>query len=396
MINDVNTEFATERSRQLDDARNRMADIQQRVREGRLKALGNDRFRVTDPGNWDNGEIVSLRSGQLVAEHGLDMTTGRAALYTAVPAWHGLGAVIPGGTESIDEVLTLARIDWEVRKIQPTYVWEDEERAVEDTWFTVREDTGAKLGVVGSQYTPIQQRPIFEFLEELVGEHDVIWESAGALDGGKRVFVSLRLPAGIVIDTEGFNDQIDMFVVASNSHDGRSGAEVLVTPWRPICSNTERFGVRDAVTRWSIRHTRGALDRIQEARNTLRMTQRYAMAFTAEENALARTEISLKQFHEVCRDLWQPVDQDADTRAKNNAASRAAALEDTFRTEAERVGRTAYAAERAITHYLDHVRPRRVPKSMTEELYRAQLAMEGTEDKLKTAAHRQLMELVRR
>ncbi|MGW9032083.1 DUF932 domain-containing protein [Streptomyces sp. NPDC055722] len=52
-------------------------------------------------------------------------------------------------------------------------------------------------------------------------------------------------------------------------------------------------------------------------------------------------------------------------------ANRIAALDDQFRTETERVGRTAYAAERAITGYRDHVAPRRPGKTMAEEIARA-------------------------
>jgi len=40
-----------------------------------------------------------------------------------------------------------------------------------------------------------------------------------------------------------------------------------------------------------------------------------------------------------------------------------------FREEAGKVGRTAYAAERTVTDYLDH-RLRVVPRNLTEELAR--------------------------
>ncbi|WP_373311017.1 DUF932 domain-containing protein [Streptomyces alanosinicus] len=33
---------------------------------------------------------------------------------------------------------------------------------------------------------------------------------------------------------------------------------IVATPWRPVCANTERFVVRDGVTRWAVRHTAGA------------------------------------------------------------------------------------------------------------------------------------------
>lgn len=65
-------------------------------------------------------------------------------------------------------------------------------------------------------------------------------------------------------------------------------------------------------------------------------------------------------------DLW-PMDDDATDRTKTNHAARIGALDGIFRTETERVGQTAYAAERAVTDYLDHVAPRRPGKTMTED-----------------------------
>jgi len=81
----------------------------------------------------------------------------------------------------------------------------------------------------------LQNRHLFEFLQDLVDDHDVVWESAGALRDGRKVFVSLRLPQTVTIDAAGINDEIVPFVVAINSHDGSSQAHVVVTPWRPVC-----------------------------------------------------------------------------------------------------------------------------------------------------------------
>lgn len=99
---DVNSAFAAERQGQL--TRGSIADpeIQQKIADGKLVAQGSGRYRVNDPGSWDNGETLYLREGQLVPQTGLDMTSGQAALYTAVPAWHSLGNVVPGGISDID------------------------------------------------------------------------------------------------------------------------------------------------------------------------------------------------------------------------------------------------------------------------------------------------------
>ncbi|NAS22475.1 DUF932 domain-containing protein [Herbidospora sp. NEAU-GS84] len=342
--------------------------------------------------SWDRAEYRG--------KDGLDTTLGQAALYTSTPAWHGLGTVIPGGTDSIDDVLTLGGVAFGVEKRAVRYSFMTEQettpelRTAADYFVTVRTDTGDPLGVVGGKYVPIQNRDLFVFLQDLVDNHGVIWESAGALRGGKRVFVTMRLPEDVRIDADGINDEIVPFVVMLNSHDGRSPAQALVTPWRVVCANTERFAVRDAHTSWRVRHTASALTRIDEARRTLGLSMEYYQEWAAEETLLARTEIALNDFDKLITELW-PVDQDAPVRTLNAAERRRDGLNGMFRAEIETLGQTAYAAERAVTDYLDHVAPRRPGRSMTEEIARATALLEGTDDEIKTRAHKRLMLLAR-
>lgn len=407
----VNEQFAAEKTAQLEARRaeraaaikaaaDKAAWIDQEVAAGRMVQIGPNTYRVTQ--GWDAGEVFSVnrdvatgKIAEIIPNHGLDEVDGKVALYSAVPAWHSLGQVIPGGISSIDRVLELARIDWQVRKVPARYEWDGQLITAPGKFLTVREDTGAALGAVGDGYQVIQQRDLFTFLEDLVEGHGVVWESAGAVRGGRRVFVSMRVPEHIVVDPGGIADQIELFIVAINSHDGASSAQAVVTPWRPVCANTERFAVRDAHYRWTIRHTPGALTRLEEARRTLGLTMRYAQRFQEEETELAHVDLQIDEFHKLLADLW-PVDEDASKRARTIADRRIETLDAMFRREAEQCGRTAYAAEKTITDYLDHVAPKRPGKTMTEEIARATALIEGTDDEIKTRAHRRLMLLVRR
>jgi phage/plasmid-like protein (TIGR03299 family) len=359
---DVNEEFSAQRQRQMDASGARRMD---------------DGSWVGTTG-WDANEVIG--------QDGLDMTLGRAALYTTTPAWHRLGTVIPGGLSDIDEVMRLGGIAYEVRKVQSMYVWQGELREHLDAFDTVRTDTGLALGRVGKDYTPIQPRYGFEFLQKLVADGRVIFESAGGLRDGRKMFISVRLPESIRIDAEGINDEIIPFIVVVNSHDGGSKFTVVVTPWRPVCGNTERLAVADAFTTWKIKHTKNAINHLDQARRTLRLSFTYFDQFAEEETALARTDLAIKEFEDLIAGLWEK-DQDKDTKA---AQKRRDQLHGLFETETERVGRTAYAAERAVTDWLDHVAPR-ASKTMSDEIARGTRVLEGGDDQLKTAAHQRLM-----
>lgn len=398
-ITDVNTAFADEKTRQIDAVRNRERTFQARVDRGEIRLLGGDRYEVLT--GWDRGEVFTVsRNAEgaidaILANHGLDeRADGTIALYASSPAWHGLGQIIPGGTTDIDTVLREGGLDFTVTTVPALYQWDGELREHADQFHTVREDTGAALGAVGRRYQPIQNRQGFEFLQELVGRFDVVWESAGVIRGGRRVFISIRLPESVTVDAEGINDVIVPYVAVMNDHSGQGQFQCVVTPWRPVCANTERFAVRDAVSRWAVRHTAGATNQIKEARRTLGLSVQYFDRFADEETALARTDIAIDDFHKAIADLW-PLDDDASKRTRTNHAVRLSALDEVFATETQRVGRTAYAAERAITGYLDHVAPRRPGQSMTEEIARATAALEGSDDDMKSKAHKRLMLLTR-
>jgi phage/plasmid-like protein (TIGR03299 family) len=393
---DVNTAFAAERADQLQAATARRAAFDRRVAEGKLVPLGDGRFRINDPGNWDNGEVlIQQNDGQILPQHGLDTSLGQAALYSSAPAWHQLGNIVPGGTSDVNKVLTLGGIDFDVlrRPVEfrqsPSGLYQQ----LPDHFVTERNDTGAGLGVVGGKYEVLQNHDAFAFLQDLVDRYDVVWESAGAVRGGRRVFISMRLPDTVTIDAGGIADQIIPFIVALNSHDGSSLFQVVVTPWRPVCRNTERFALRDANSRWGVRHTRNARDRIEEARRTLGLSVKYFDEFAAEEEALARTELALADFHQVVNELWQPLVNDASIRTRNNHQRRVDELTALYTENADQLGATAYAAERAITEFADWKQGIRPTGSLRGHnlAARATAVLEGSNDDLKNRAHRELL-----
>lgn len=412
---DLNEAFRNERMSQIEYARTaaeraeqRNADTRarfdERIAQGKLRNLGNGMFKVTDPGSYDDGEVLRLRmvdvdgyvQQQILPVHGLDETTGAAALYTRVPAWHELGVVVPQGLTSIDEVMELARINFMVGKTPVNYfnAVTQEMEILDGSFVTTRSDTGKGLGVVGNSYEIFQNHEAFEFLEALVDRYGVVWESAGALRGGARVFVCMRLPQEIRIDPNGVNDEILPFVVLTTTHDGSGKVEAMVTPWRPVCGNTERFAVRDATVRWGTRHTKNIKDKVAEARRTMAQSVAYFEKFVVEEQRLAETELLLNDFTKLIEDVWGELDASPTAKAVTMRAKLTETLVETWEENTKVLGRTAYAAERAITEYADWKRglkPRSAELRGNHLATRATAMLEDSAGDLKSRTHRKLM-----
>ena len=240
-------EAASERS--LERYTRDAAAFDQRMRDGKLRDLGNGRFRVTDPGNWDDGEVLYLSqptpqsAALILPETGLDEVDGVTQLYLAggegrVPAWHSLGNVIEAGTTDIETVLKAGGINFRVEQSPARFYAGRKLRTDPDHFENWRDDTFAGLGVVGKIYEPIQNEDAMAFLLELTGKGQLLWESAGPMRGGRKVFVCTRLPEDVVVDAEGINDVIRPYLVVINTHDGSGLFKAYVTPWRILCGNT--------------------------------------------------------------------------------------------------------------------------------------------------------------
>jgi phage/plasmid-like protein (TIGR03299 family) len=385
----------------VERARAYNAKIDADIKSGRLVSLGGDRYRVVDPGSWDNNETWTYRKvseeapALLLPEHGLlEDENGRVSLYRKRPAWHDLGQYWPEGLSDISKVLKESGQDYDVEQRPARYTFKGKNLTVPGSFVNVRSDTGEPFSVVGRFYTPVQNRDAFEFLQNLAQDKSVVFETAGET-ARKRVFVSMRLPGTLVIDEGGLADELMQFVVAFNSHDGQSPFQVVTTPWAPLCGNTERFALRDAVTRWSVRHTASATARFEEARKTLGLSLKYYKKLAEEETALARTKATIDDFWAVTRAVWEAKDPEKETaRSRGMRERREEALEQLWAKNSKRAGETAYAAERAFTEYLDSVAPRRAVGDKLAAA-RATAVLEGTDDDKKAVAHSKLMLLTK-
>jgi phage/plasmid-like protein (TIGR03299 family) len=361
------------------------------LNNGAAQVDANGRVRVAT--GWDAGEVIG--------KAGLDQTTGQVALaMNGAPAWHGLGTVVDGAMTAAD-ALRLANLDWEVEK-RPMFYGADEESRMgtglaPNAFAMVRTDTDGYLGTVGRRYTGIQNEAGFAFLDDLTGQNgEARFETAGALEGGRKVFISMFLPENITLDPEGMADVVKPYFMAVNSHDGSGSFYVVVTPLRPVCANTVRWGLQGATAKWSAQHTSGAMKRMEEARRTLGLTIDYYKKFEQDATRMIQTPMSDREFDRLIESFY-PLDDDA----SKVTASRVEIRRDTARylfREADtnaNIRNTVWGAGQALIEQIDWKSTIRPPKHMTEELVRGGRIIEGADDDKKSELHRRLLLLTR-
>lgn len=213
------------------------------------------------------------------------------------------------------------------------------------------------LGVVGEGYEPVQNEASCDLLNALVDESAAHFETAGALHGGREMFVTMKLPQTMIFTgVDGSRDVTEFYLAALNSHDGSSAFRFLVTPVRIVCANTQTAALRRAKASFSFRHTAGARNSIAHAREALGLTFTYMEEFEREAAELYAQPISSAALHQVADELFE-VDKAETERAAGNRRIHANNIVKLFimsPTVAPLAG-TKWGAYNAVTEYADHM-----------------------------------------
>jgi len=189
----------------------------------------------------------------------LNATTGKYSFVSALePAWHKLGQVLDH-VFTAREAIEFGGLDFSVEKQK---LFTDHGLDVPNYFATVREDNNDILGLVGNDYTIVQNRDVFSFFDHIVGEGKAIYETAGCLGLGGMIFITAKLPKQIVIGRDG---PIENYLVLCSSHDGSMAITAFFTPVRVVCQNTLNAAFSKNTNRVYIKHTQNVKERFVEA-----------------------------------------------------------------------------------------------------------------------------------
>ena len=281
--------------------------------------------------------------------------------YVRETPWHGLGTKVLEAPASKD-ALQLAGLNWRVMQ-EPIYTAMEE--LVDGYKANVRDSDRKVLGVVTDRYKVIQNDEAFAFTDGLLGE-GVKYETAGSLQGGRKVWLLAHMPHEYIISGE----RISPYLLFSNTHDGSGAIKVALTPIRVVCQNTLNLALAGAKRSWSMIHTGDIREKMQEAKDTLFLAEKYMDELGKEFEALRMKKLTDKQVMEYIEILLPVEDGSTPQQEKNMKRLREDMKIRYFDApDLQEVGKNAYRFVNAVSDFATHAEPLRKTANYKENLF---------------------------
>jgi len=274
--------------------------------------------------------------------------------YTGATPWHGLGEKLEEAP-TISEAIEASGLDWEVGT--KDLVTKDFQEVPAKA--TYRKSDNAILGVVGPRYVPLQNRDAFDWFQPFIDNGECSLHTGGSLSDGQKVWVLAQLnrdPSEIVP-----GDEVQKFILLSNSHDGTTSIRVGYTPIRVVCVNTLAAAHQKGVSQMlRIRHTASSkvnLDNVRDIMDNINM-QFEATAeqfrFLASKNF---NQHDVRKYVKVLLGCDKTHDDDLKTRTRNTIRKVMTSIEGP-KQDLPGVRGTWWAAYNGFNEYLNYEKGR--------------------------------------
>lgn len=201
--------------------------------------------------------------------HGLDAFGSSMVSLKEVP-WHNHpNCKVVQHLENIEACVVESGSDWEAEK-EPLY-YKDKQGNWQNagSFAVIRQDNGVNLAEgrsVGSTWKVLQNRQAFKWFQPWVDTKQIQLETAGCLDGGRKVWIMASLNRDPLVISK--NDEVKKFIMLSHAHDGTMAIRVGFTPVRIVCANTLAMAIGSEDSKLiRVRHsskTEQNLDKIRE------------------------------------------------------------------------------------------------------------------------------------
>ena len=293
--------------------------------------------------------------------HDLDESTGKPAMaYVGERPWHGLGEALPPD-QDIEKWVQAARLDWSIEMLPVNYQMGGRNHVMRDRFVLARSDTQAALSVVSGDYRVVQPKEVLEFYRDLVEERQYQLETAGALDGGRKVWALARtgLVAGVADNAA---DELGAYVLLATSCDKSLATTIAFTSVRVVCQNTLGFAVHDVKkeSRRNIKVNHSRRFDADQIKKDLGLMDESWEKFKLQLTPMAGKAMSDSAAEEFFQSLFQSEKEMKEGTISDQKRKEVMQLMSFYRhapgQDLPTAKNTLWGAVSAVTYYVDHIR----------------------------------------
>jgi phage/plasmid-like protein (TIGR03299 family) len=268
------------------------------------------------------------------------------------------------------------------------------------SWGIFRKDNDhTYLGTVGDQYTPIQNKYAFTFVDTLLeADNSAHYVAAGALGNGERIWCLAKINGQS--DITGTGDIHNHYLLFATSHDGSLAATCKLTSVRVVCNNTLNQAMRLNGEFTKIKHTTNAENKLNAAKKLITNAHIGIKELENKLRELSNRYITKDVYKDVMKRVfgdWETSKDRSVARIENKILDVTRLYESNDGNKFPEIRGTGYNLLNAITEYSDHlsnVRQTEGRSGMTESQIRSENALFGTGESFKTKAFEAVYEVV--
>lgn len=270
-----------------------------------------------------------------------------ATTITREATWNKVGTDIREAN-SVKEALQISGLDYEVVKA-PIYL--SNGHRIKDQFATKKKGTDEVFGIVGKDYTIVQNEEAFSFVDGIISE-GLTFVKAGETSYMNYIIASL--PEQYILD-----DKFKPYIIFQNSHAGATTLKAAICPLRIICQNQFTMAFRNSENKISIRHSSSIHEKMDEAQHILQFNAEYMDSFNKMANKMAASKIGDEKALDII-DKYFLVDDNASTRKVNSNEEKKIILLNAYNAEDNQNFRgTQWGLINAFSDYITHLDPAR-------------------------------------
>lgn len=291
--------------------------------------------------------------------HLIDMSNNRANMaYTGETPWHGLGQAI-NPNAGIDEWRIAAGLDWHIEKRPLVYGVEHEgeiqPQQYEGLFAHVRSDTQEALGHGSDRFQLVQPGDTLEFYRDLVDGSRFTIETAGSLNGGRKLWALARCNLDLTL---GDKDVLKPYLLLATANDGSMSTVADFTTVRVVCNNTLSMAVGRNSSESAIRVPHSTKFDANSVKQELGLIDGRLEAFAADSDRLTQVDVSNDQAVRFFADLYAKYDDKGEVANKKHVEKMVNNLMPRYLhgpgADLATARATAWGLVNAVTNFIDY------------------------------------------